>query len=413
MIPFVVAAIDDQGQPVANIDLSLAVAMGSGSIPETVTTGEDGLATGLFTVGNQVGPVTLTAEGGGVRTAAPVFLEGAGYTGAELGTTGDTRTLADRDAWIAAVAVARAGRPFPAAQPAVAPMTGADIARLEAERRAEERAARVAALKPASQPSKPGGADASSSSGSSTGKSSSAPSDGAGGGGFLSNLGPPPPDGFGRSETRIAAHIGAMPRVYTLFVADSEASMAALLADFDTPGLNAPSLDLRGLKWFDAFGAGARYRYIYQAVELPFQDDPTQIGGSDLLLGGRYRGAIQPGLTWQVGVGFQYYTLSAFVVGSDGFEEARQGIPGARVSSGVVMDRGPYYGSLMLAAGFTPLPTAYQGELVAGYEIKPNIAVQGMFTVEARGGMVSDGEQDFVVAEGFRGIFLGVAYALP
>ncbi|MBO84114.1 MAG: hypothetical protein CL927_02050 [Deltaproteobacteria bacterium] len=418
MVPFVVAAVDDQGQPVPNVPLSLAVASGSGTLPPMVTTGADGLATGLFTVGNQVGPVTLTAEGSGVRTAAPVFLEGAGYTGAELATTGDTRTLAERDTWIGAVAVARAGRAFPAAQPAVAPMTGADVARLEAERKVQEREARMASMRTAKQPAPDTGERASSSESAAAAPPETAPAKStkpakpAQSGGFLDQLGPPPADGLGRSETRVAAHVGAMPRNYLATAVDIESGIGGS-AVFETPGMNAPSLDLRGQKWFDAFGADARYRYVYQTLELPFQDDPVQLGGSELLLGGRYRRSIRPGLTWQAAAGFHYQTVSAFVVGTDGFEEARQGLPAARVAGGLVLDRGPYYASFETGGSFKPVPTGFQVELTAGYEVAQNIAIQGMVVASSRAGTVSDDDLELLVVEGFRGFFIGAAYALP
>ncbi len=436
MVPFVVAAIDDQGQPVPDVELSLTVPVGTGSLPEQVTTGADGLASGLYTVGNQVGPVTLRVAGAGVHTAAPLFLEGAGYTGGELKVTGDTRTLADREQWMSAVAVARTGRPFPAAQPAIAPMTGADIARLEAERKAQEKAARIAARTPPPAPasapapapapeSAPATADADSvaEDASEADAASEAPpasprparerpATGGGAASVLARLGAPPPDGLGRSELRVAAHIGAMPRTYEA-TSEGEGSVPGGAALFETPGLNAPSLDLRGFKWFGTFGAEGRYRYVSQTLAVPFKEDPVQIGGSEVLLGGRMRGALQPGLTWQVGTGFHYQSMSAFVVADDGLTEAEQALAGVRLAGAVTLDRGPFFASNELSGTFSLSPSVLQNELTLGYEVVENISIQGMYALTLRGATVTEDEAEIEVSETIQGYFLGVAYTLP
>jgi hypothetical protein len=401
-VPVVVVAVDDQGQPVPGVTLDLAVAVGTGTLPETLTTGADGLAAGLYTVGNQVGPVTLTARGAGVHTAAPVFLEGAGYRGAELDVTGDARTVADRQAWMDAVAVGRTGRPLPDAQPAVAPMTGADMARLEAEKKAQARAAKKGARAPVAVPT------ATADSGSAPGK----PAPAAGGADPLAMLGAPPPDGMGRSEVRIGAHLGAMPRSYS---AESEASdsVPGGSAEFSTPGLNAPSFDIRANKWFGTVGADARVRYVSQQLAVPLSEDPLQVGGMELLLGARLRGPIMPGLTWQLGGGFHGQSMSAFTVGEGEVVEAQQNLNGVRLSGGATVDRGAIYVATELAGSFTLSPSSLQADLVAGYEFMPNLAAQVIYSFTKRGVSVTEGDAEIDVSESLNGIFVGVAYLLP
>ena len=403
-VPVVVVAVDDQGQPVPNVELALSVAVGTGTVPEALTTGADGLAAGLYTVGNQVGPVTLAAEGAGVRTATPVFLEGAGYTGAELSITGDSGTLSDRQAWVDAVAVARAGRPFPAAQPAVAPMTGADIARLEAEKKAQERAAKKASRAPAGTAGSTASASAKSDSGSGGAK--------AGGPDALSFLGPAPADGLGRSDLRISAAIGAMPRDYTA-ESEGDGSVPGGEASFTTPGLNAPGIDVRANKWFDTVGAEGRVRYVSQQLSVPLSDEPVQVGGLELLLGARARGPILPGLTWQLGGGFHAQSLSAFTLSELEIQEAQQTLNGVRLAGGATLDRGAFYAATEVAGSFTLDPSSFQYDLVLGYEVTPGIAAQLLYSYTQRGVTVTEGDASIDVSESLNGIFVGVAYVLP
>lgn len=140
---------------------------------------------------------------------------------------------------------------------------------------------------------------------------------------------------------------------------------------------------------------------------------PVRLGGSELLLGGRCRRAFQPGFTCQSSAGFRYQTVSAFVAGDDGLEEARQGPPALQVSGGLVLDRGPYHASMQGGGSFKPLPTGLHYEMLLGYEVAPGIAVQGMYTLASRVGTVSADDYDILVIEGVRGYRIGVAYALP
>jgi len=399
-VPVVAVAVDDQGVPVPNVALALTVAAGSGTITEAVTTGPDGLAAGLYTAGNQVGPVTLTASGGGVTAASPLFLEGAGYTGAELGISGDPGTLQSRDAWVKAVAVARAGRPFPAAQPAVAPMTGADLARIEAEKKAQAKAAKKKAKMDAA-----GKAPAEGKAGGGGG--------GGGGGGSdaLTGLGPPPSDGMGRSESRFAAHLGAMPRSYEA-TGEGAGSLPGGEATFTTPGMNAPGIDVRGLHWFDTIGAEGRIRYVSQPVAVP-PDEEVQLGGIDIILGARLRGAIQPGLTWQLAGGFHGQSMSAFMLGETSVIEAQENLSGVRLAGGVTLDRGKLYVAPEIAGSFSLAPSTFQFGATLGYEVTDNIAAQVLYDYTARGATVSEGEATFEVSESFNGIFVGAAYVLP
>jgi hypothetical protein len=394
MVPFVVAAVDDQGQPVPGVAVDLAVAVGTGSLPERLTTGSDGLASGLYTVGNQVGPVTLTAHGGGVHTAAPVFLEGAGYTGAELKVSGDARTLAARSTWMEAVAVARSGRAFPAAQPAVAPMTGADVARLEAEKRAAEKAAKSGAS-PASATASSGGSSKPAASGGSD------PFDG---------LGPAPADGMGQSRIRVGAHVGAMPRSYS-GVGSGQGSLPGGETEFTTPGLNAPALDVRGLMWFGMFGADARVRYVSQPVALPFDNESAQLGGPELVAGGRVRKALKPGFTGQAGLGVHYQSLSAFVVENSNIVEASDNLAGLRLAAGATLDRGSWYLASELAGTFAPSPAVFQFDNVVGYSVTDTIAVEAVYTYTARSTDIEQGEAVIEVSEKLNGIFIGASYS--
>ena len=398
-VPVVVVAVDDQGQPVPKVPLALSVAVGTGSIPDELTTGADGVAAGLYTVGNQVGPVTLVAEGAGVRTAAPLFLEGAGYTGGELSVSGDARTIADRQAWMDAVAVARAGRPFPAAQPAVAPMTGADMARLEAEKKAQERAAKKAARTPAATTADSGGG-------------SEKPAAASGGADPLTGFGPPPADGLGRSDLRVGLHFGAMPRNYSA-TSEGDGSVPGGEAEFTTPSLNAPSFDARAVKWFGTVGAEGRLRYVSQPLAVPLSDTPLQVGGTELLLGARLRGPIFPGLTWQLGGGFHAQALSAFTLTDAEIQEARETLNGVRIAGGSTLDRGAFYLSTELAGSFTLSPSSFQFDTVLGYEVVPNLAVQAVYSFTKRGATVADGDAEIDVSESLNGIFIGAAYTLP
>jgi len=331
-----------------------------------------------------------------------VFLEGAGYRGTQLDVTGDARTLADRQAWMDAVAVGRTGRPTPDAQPAVAPMTGADMARLEAEKKAEERAAKKNARTPTAAPTATASSEA----------APSRPAPSAGGGDPLAMLGAPPPDGMGRSELRVGAHLGAMPRSY---VAESEASaeVPGGSAEFSTPGLNAPAVDIRANKWFGTVGVDGRLRYVSQQLSVPLSDDPLQVGGVEVLLGGRLRGPIAPGLTWQLGGGLHGQSMSAFTVGEGEVQEAKQNLNGVRLSGGVTVDRGAVYLATEVAGAFTISPSSFQVDTVAGYEFMPNLAAQLIYSNTKRGVSVTEGDAEIDVSESLNGIFVGVAYLLP
>jgi hypothetical protein len=177
--------------------------------------------------------------------------------------------------------------------------------------------------------------------------------------------------------------------------------------------MNAPSLDLRGFKWFGPFAAEARYRYVSQTLAVPFKDDPVQIGGSEILLGGRMRGALVPGLTWQLGTGFHYQSMSAFVVGDDGLSEAEQALAGVRMAGALTLDRGRVFVTNELAGTFSLSPSVFQADLILGYEVTQNISVQGMYGFTFRGATVEEDETEIKVVESLQGLFLGVAYTLP
>lgn len=386
--PVVVVALDDQGQPVPGVDVQLTVAAGAGSVTMGGRTGALGLVAGLYTAGNQVGPVLLQASGAGASTAVPLFLTGSGYTAEPMHGSGNPAVLAERDVWRAAVAVARAGNPFPAPQPAVAPMTGADVARLEAERKAQEKAAKKGVA-----PS----------------TSASAPS--SGGGDALLSLGPPPANGWSETSMRVGVHLGAVPRNHTA-EAEGESSLPGGTSQFTTPGFNAPSVDVRGVKWFDAVGAEARLRYVSQKVAVPYGDD-YQLGGLDVVVGGRYRGTLMPGLTWQLAGAFQAQSVSSFQLSAAGVEEAQANLNGVRIGGGVALDRGNVFASAELSETFTLTPAAFQAGVVAGYTIADSLAVQFLYDFTARNATVSGTGVSIDVSETMNGLFVGVAYVLP
>lgn len=386
--PVLAVVLDDQGQPVPGVDVRLTVAVGTGTTTESLTTGPDGIAAGLYTAGNQVGPVTLLARGAGLKAMSPVFLEGAGYTGGELSVTGSPLVVAERDLWKQAVAVARAGRPLPAAQPAVAPMTGADLARIEAEKKAQAKAAKRAP-KPVSD-SKPAAGGSS----------------GGGGGDPLAGLGPAPADGMGRSVTRVGVHIGAQPRTYEATA--SSGIFASGPTTFTTPGLAAPGLDVRGVRWLDAVGVEARLRYVSQPVAIPNQDD-VELGGLDFVAGGRYRGAIAPGLTWQLAGGLHAQPMSAFTLANNALEETQSTLAGVRLGAAVVADRGPVFAQLELAETFVLSPATFQLGLTVGYEVADGLAVQAVYDYTSRATDIEDGDITYDVSESLNGIFVGVA----
>jgi uncharacterized membrane protein YgcG len=409
-VPVLAVAVDDQGVPVPGVELALTVAAGSGTVTDVVTTGPDGLAAGLYTAGNRVGPITLAASGSGVTAASPMFLEGAGYTGDELSVSGDPSTLAQRESWISAVAVARAGRPFPAAQPAVAPMTGADLARIEAEKKAKAKAdkkqARLAAAQPKPAADKPGGGGGKSGGGGNSGGGGK-----SGGGDALTSFGPAPADGMGRSNARYSAHLGAMPRSYDA-VGEGDGSLPGGASSFTTPGLAAPGIDLRGIKWFNTIGAEARFRYVSQPVAVP-PDDEVQLGGVDIILNARLRGAIQPGLSWQLAGGFHGQSVSGFVLGDASVVEAQQGLSGVRLAGGVTLDRGRVYIAPELAGTFSLAPSTFQLGTTVGYEVTDGIAVQLLYDYTVRSATVTEDDASILVAESLNGIFVGAAFVMP
>ena len=407
-IPLVVVAEDDQGQPVPGVELALSVSVGTGSVPASLTTGADGLAAGFYTVGNQVGPVTLSAEGAGVRTAAPIFLEGAGYSGDLMAVSGNSQAINDRKKWMESVAVARIGGPFGAPQPAVAPMTAADLARLEAEKKAQEKAARQAARTPvveapvateSTEEGAPGGSEAASAEGGSapaaapenTVTIASAPSSQA-------------------DSLSVGFHVGTMPRSYNA-IGDA---VPAGETEFQTPGLNAPGFDARARKWFAKVGAETRIRYVSQTVDAPTVDDAIQVGGTDFLLGGLYRYPFRDALEYRFGAGFHSQPVSSFSFSQEGIEDSSQTLKGARVSSGIgadldVITVDAEFGFSLYGLG----AAAKQVDAVVAYPLRPNLSAQLVYTYTNRTALFAEDESTTIVQETMNGVFVGLGYTLP
>lgn len=393
-VPVGVVALDDDGLPVPNVALSWSVE-GGGSLSGAATTGANGLAAGLYLAGSQVGPVGLRVEAAGVVGLSPLFLQGAGYA-PKAGASGAEAALAERAQWRGATSLEVAGRATGAPLPAVAPMTAADLARMEAEKKAAEKAAKKAAAAPA------GGG----------GGGGPKPAAGGGGGDPLSFLGAAPDDGYGQGALRVSAALLGQPRVYKQ-TAD-EAPLPGDLA-WETPGaLSAPGIDLRATFQKDRWGGDLIVKYATQKVATPFSEEALGVATTELVAAPTMRGVILPGLVWTGSLGVHRFTVPAFAYDdaekpTEVLDEASSAL-GLRIAGGLTLDRGPLYLRVQAA------PTMAAGAQSFGLDSLLGVSVSGPWSAQlgwAKDWRTSRPEisgAEAKVEEQVTGLHLGAAY---
>ncbi len=129
-----VVAEDAYGQPVPGLEIKLAVPVGDGSVPPTVTTDEAGMASAVYTAGEALTPVVLRARAGGLESFGLLW---QGVAAPEEGL-GHAAQLERIDAWRSATPAARVAQkeykpvltaaPVAAATGIAAPVGGGDSA---------------------------------------------------------------------------------------------------------------------------------------------------------------------------------------------------------------------------------------------------------------------------------------------
>jgi hypothetical protein len=397
-VPVGVVALDADGLPVPNVPLKWSVE-GAGALAGLPTTTGDGLAVGLYVAGSQVGPVGLKVEGAGSVGLSPLFLQGAGFAPA-AGASGTAAGLAERALWRSIAPLVVVGRPQGAPLPAVAPMTAADLARMEAEKKAAEKAAKKGTKAPA------GG----------SGGAPAAPSAGSGGGGDpLALFGAAPADGLGTSSVRISLGLLAHPRTYALSAKD--APLPGELA-WETPGLlSAPGVDLRAEVHKGAWGGELRLRGSTQAVANPFEEEAQRLNTGELVLAPTYRGAIAPGLCWQAGLGYHRATVPAWAYDDaelpTALDDESLGANALRLSGGLTIDRERALLGVEVAPSVGAGLTNLNVNAVLGVHIGETWAAQLGWGQDWRRATPEIEGAEASIKEQITGLTLGVAYRLP
>lgn len=339
-----VVAEDALGLPVPNVDLTLSVPQGDGSVPPSVKTGADGAARVAYRVGNAAGPVSIVAKGAGLEAAATLWQAAPGGAAPEVRPTGSQPHLDALARWQAAmpvthlepqaVAVVAAPAPTPvAAPPPVAPTAAPPTMAAPPP---------MAATPTTMTPSGPSASPT-------TAKAPRAPSEG--------------------HPLRVRGRLVDAPFRYESEL-DGEAAEFAPAASFKTsPYFGAVGGDASAEAWFGPNGGviGAEARVLAVGYALRMGEEDFRHIGTDISVGGRYRKQLTDGVWAWGGLGFQRTGAILFGYADSARTTAKLvdfPLNGGRLSGGARFERDLLLIEAQVSETFAPFPVLTRGDLL-------------------------------------------------
>ncbi len=356
-----VVAEDALGMPVPNVDLTIGVPVGDGSLAPTAKTGGDGVARLSYRVGSKPGAVGIVVEAQGLKAATSLWQAAVGQAAPDVHTVGPADYRATVDRWrqtLPSITVQAATAAQPAVVAAATPpptMTVSAAATFDGDPNAPSGPPKVA---------KP--------------KGSSAPSD--------------------APRARVRGRLIDAPQRYSsAAVADGDTYPWTPAASFAlSPAFGAVGLGASAEAWKDKLGADASISLV--AWRMAIADKKPAYANIDVHVGGRYKVWESGDASAYAGLGLMRGAALLFEYPNDTRATAKpkdRGLIGGRLAAGAQIEHGGLLVRAELSELFAAAPVYTRLDTTFEIPIKGAIAINagvGLFARHARFKSPSDGK---------------------